>query len=130
MDKDKSEKYIVHEPFDEPLTENLSMDVSESECNIVNEPLSQNNSSDVPTNVITELKYDDHIEPSVVSKEQVILTYSSVIEIYWINWMLRINVHSQHPPQHQQYKNCFITSVVCFHEAMFRHGQSSWLWHI
>ena len=30
------------------------MDVSESECN-----------SDVPTNVITELKYDEHIEPSV-----------------------------------------------------------------
>ena len=33
------------------------MDVRESECN-----------SDVPTNVITELKYDEHIEPSVSVK--------------------------------------------------------------
>ena len=45
------------------------MDVSESECNIVNETLSQNNLSDVPTNVITELKYDEYIEPSVSVKE-------------------------------------------------------------
>ena len=44
------------------------MDVSESECNIVNETLSQNDSSDVPTKVITELKYDEHIEPSVSFK--------------------------------------------------------------
>ena len=44
------------------------MDVSESEFNIVNETLSQNNSSDVPTNVSTELKYDEHIEPSVSVK--------------------------------------------------------------
>ena len=28
----------------------------------------QNNSSDIPTNVITELKYDEHIEPSVSDK--------------------------------------------------------------
>ena len=39
---------------------NKYMDVRESECNIVHENLSQNNSSDVPTNVITELKDDDH----------------------------------------------------------------------
>ena len=44
------------------------MDVSESECNIVNETLSQNNSSDVPTNAITEFKYYEHIEPSVSDK--------------------------------------------------------------
>ena len=44
------------------------MDVSESECNIVNETLLQNNSSDVPTNVIMELKYDEHIETSVSDK--------------------------------------------------------------
>ena len=44
------------------------MDVSESECNIVNKTLSQKNSSDVPTNVITELKYDENIEPSVSDK--------------------------------------------------------------
>ena len=30
--------------------------------------LSQNDSSDVPTNVITELKHDEHIEPSVTDK--------------------------------------------------------------
>ena len=44
------------------------MDVSGSECNSVNKTLSQNNSSGVPTNVITELKYDEHIEPSVSVK--------------------------------------------------------------
>ena len=38
------------------------MDVSESECNVINE-------TDAPTNVITELKYDEHIEPSVIVKE-------------------------------------------------------------
>ena len=52
-DEDESEEYIVHGPFDEPSSENLSMYVSKSECNIVNKTLSQNNSSDVPTNVIT-----------------------------------------------------------------------------
>ena len=44
------------------------MDVIESECNIVNETLMHNDSSDVPTNVITEFKYDEHIEPSVSVK--------------------------------------------------------------
>ena len=44
------------------------MDVSESECNIVHETLSQKNASDVPTNVITKLKYDEHIKPSVSDK--------------------------------------------------------------
>ena len=67
-DEDESKKSIVHEPFDEPSLENLYMDVSESECNIVNETLSQKDSSDVLTNVITELKYDEHIEPSVSVK--------------------------------------------------------------
>ena len=51
-DKDESKEIIVHET----LSENLYMDVSKSECNIVHETLLQNNSSDVPTNVITELK--------------------------------------------------------------------------
>ena len=37
------------------------MDVSESECNIVIE-------KDIPTNVITELKYNEHIEHSVSVK--------------------------------------------------------------
>ena len=66
--EDESEEYIVHEPFDKLSSENLSMDVSKSECNIVNKTLSQNDSSDVPTNVITELKYDEHIEHSVSVK--------------------------------------------------------------
>ena len=47
-DEDESKVIIVHEL----LLENLSMGVSKSECNIVHETLSQNNSSDVPTNVI------------------------------------------------------------------------------
>ena len=53
------------------------MDVSKSECNIVHETLSQNNSSDVPTNVITELKYDEHIEPSVSDKRS---SYFNIFE--------------------------------------------------
>ena len=64
MEEDESKEFIMHKP----LSENLSMDVSESECNIVNITLSQNNSSDVPTNIITELKYDEPIEPSVSYK--------------------------------------------------------------
>ena len=43
-DEDKSNKSIVHEPLHKPSSENLYMDISESECNIVNKPLSQNNS--------------------------------------------------------------------------------------
>ena len=60
-DEDESKNSIVHEPFHKPSSENIYMEVSESECNIVNENLSQNDSSDVPTNVIMELKYDEHI---------------------------------------------------------------------
>ena len=45
------------------------MEVSELECNIVNETSSQSDSSDITTNVITELNYDDHIETSVSVKE-------------------------------------------------------------
>ena len=60
-DEDKSKNSIVHKTFHKPSSENISMDVSESECNIVNETLSQTNSSDVPTNDITELKYNEHI---------------------------------------------------------------------
>ena len=41
------------------------MDVSESECKIVDETLSQSDSS----NVTTELNYDDHIKPSANVKE-------------------------------------------------------------
>ena len=68
-EEEKSNNSIVHESFDEPSSENIFMDVIESECNIVNETLSQSNSSYVPTNVITELNYDEHIEPSASFKE-------------------------------------------------------------
>ena len=69
MDEDKSNHSIVHERFDEPSLENIIMDVSKSECNIVNETSSQSDSSDLLTNVITELNDDDHIEPSANVKE-------------------------------------------------------------
>ena len=76
-DEDESKSSIVHEPFDEPSSENLFMDVNESECNIVNETLSQSDSSDVPTNVITELDCDEHIEPSASVKEE---SYFNIFE--------------------------------------------------
>ena len=50
------------------LLENQSNDVSESESNIVHETLSQNNSTDIQANVITELKDDEHKELSVIGK--------------------------------------------------------------
>ena len=71
IDEDESNEIIMHET----LSENLSMDVSESECNIVNKNLSRNNSSEVPTNVITELKDDEHIEPSVIER---VLSYFNI----------------------------------------------------
>ena len=64
-DEDESNNSIVHEPFDEPSSENLFMDVRESECNIVNETLPQSDSS----NVTTELNYGDNIKPSANVKE-------------------------------------------------------------
>ena len=64
-DKDESKNSIVHDPFDEPSSENLIMDESKSECNIVNETTSHSDSS----NVTTELNYDDHIKPSANVKE-------------------------------------------------------------
>ena len=52
----------------ENLSDNKSKDVNESESNIVNKILSQNNSADVPDNAITELKDEAHKEPSVTEK--------------------------------------------------------------
>ena len=63
-DKEESKEIIV-QMF---LAENQSMDVSESECNIVHKTLSQNNYADIPANVITELKDDEHKETSVIVK--------------------------------------------------------------
>ena len=42
-DEEESNNSIVHEPFHKPSSENISMDVSESEYIIVKETLSQNN---------------------------------------------------------------------------------------
>ena len=50
------------------LSENKYKDVSKSECNIILETLSQNNSEGVTDNVITELKYYEHKESSVTGK--------------------------------------------------------------
>ena len=55
--EDKSKEITMHKT----LSENQSKDVSESECNIFHETLSQKNSTDVPANVITEFKYDEYI---------------------------------------------------------------------
>ena len=61
----------------ETLSENQSREVSESECNIVHKTLWQNNSSYVPTNVITELKDDEHKKPSVTEK---VTSYFNIFE--------------------------------------------------
>ena len=78
----------------ETLSDNKSRDVSESECNIVHEILSQKHFTDVPANVITELKDNKHKEPSMILKEQAILTYLSAVETYWINLTLHTNGRS------------------------------------
>ena len=72
-DKDESKEIIVHER----LSENNSKDVSKSECNINNVTLSQNNSADVPENTITEIKDDEHKEPSVTLK---VTSYFNIFE--------------------------------------------------
>ena len=51
--------------------------VSESECNIVQEILSQNNSEDVPDNAITVLIENEHKEPSVTEK---VTSYFNIFE--------------------------------------------------
>ena len=73
MDKDESKEIIVHKT----LLENQSKDVSKSECNIVHKTLSQNNSAVLPDNVITELKDDEHKEPSVTEK---VTSYFNIFE--------------------------------------------------
>ena len=67
-DKYESNNSIVHGPFQKPSSKNICMAISELECNIVNEILSQNNSLNVLTNVIRELKYEENIDPSVSDK--------------------------------------------------------------
>ena len=59
-----NKKIIVHET----LSKNKSKDVSKLECNIVHKTSPQKNSADVPDNAITELKDEEHKEPSVTEK--------------------------------------------------------------
>ena len=48
-DKGESNNSIVHDLFDEPSAENIIINVSETECNIVNEISSQSDSSNATT---------------------------------------------------------------------------------
>ena len=64
-DEDESNNSIVHDLFDERTSENLIMDVSESECNIVDETLLQSDTS----NVSKELNYEGDVKPSANVKE-------------------------------------------------------------
>ena len=77
-DEDESKEIIVQKT----LSENNYKDVSESERNIVNETLSQNNYADVPENIITELKDEEHKEPSVTQKVTIYFNIFGVEEIY------------------------------------------------
>ena len=52
----------------ETLSENSSTDVSKSERNIVNEPLSQNHSADISDNTVMEINKKEHKEPSVIKE--------------------------------------------------------------
>ena len=59
------------------LSENKSKDVSKSKCNIIHKNLLQENSEDVPDNVITELKGGEHKEPSVT---EIVTSYFNIFE--------------------------------------------------
>ena len=114
-DEDESKEIIVQET----LSENNSKGVSESERNIVHETLSQNNSADVPDNGSTELKDNEHIEPSVIDKGSSFLTYFSAVEIYWVNWMLRTNGRSRH----HQYKKDYINHLHYERDTMIKRSR-------
>ena len=72
----------------ETLSKNKCKDVSESECNIVNETLLQKNSADVPDNAITGLKYKEYKEPSVTQK---VTSYFNIFEC-WRNLLDQLDV--------------------------------------
>ena len=59
------------------LSENQYKDASKSECNIVHETLLQKKNKYIPDNVITELKDDEHKEPSVIEK---VTSYFNIFE--------------------------------------------------
>ena len=65
--EEESKEIIVHKT----LSENSSTEIIKSERNIVNKTLSQNNSADLSDNTITELKGEEHKEPSVTQKVKI-----------------------------------------------------------
>ena len=95
-DEEESKEIIVHKT----LSENQSMDVSKSECNIVHKNLSQKNSADVPDNVITELKDNEHKEPSVIEKGTI---YFNIFEC-GINILDQLDVTYKRALWNHQYK--------------------------
>ena len=75
----------------EALSENSSTDVSKSERNIVNKTLLQNNYADVSEYTITELKAEEHKEPSVTKE---VKNYFNIFEC-GSNLLDRLNVTYQ-----------------------------------
>ena len=65
-DEDEPKEIIAHQI----LSENNSKNVRKSERNIVNKTLPQKNSAYVPVINITELKDEEHKEPSVTQKRK------------------------------------------------------------
>ena len=95
----------------ETSSENSSTDVSESERNIVNENLSQNNSADVSEYIITELKDQEHREHSVTEK---VKSYFNIYECRR-NLFDRLDVTYQQAfmanPKHKYY-NALLHNLV------------------
>ena len=82
------------------------MDVSESERDIVNKTLSQNNYADVSENTISELIYEEHKEPSVTKE---VKSYFNIFEC-GRNLLYRLDVKYQRafiatPSEHDYYKD-------------------------
>ena len=93
------------------LSENNAKDVSESERNIVNRTLPQNNSADVPENTITELKDEEHKEHSVTEK---VKSYFNIYEC-GRNLLDRLDVTYQQAfmaPPKDKYYNAFMDTLV------------------
>ena len=126
-DKDESINSIVHNPFDEPSSENLIMDVRESECNIVDVTLSQSDSS----NVTTELNYDDHIKPSANVKDASYFNIFQCRRNLLDKLDVLINVNLQHPKNRHQYHHQLIylhyeKNVGICRQNFLQKGWSEW----
>ena len=93
------------------LLEKNSTDVSESERNIVNETLSQNNSADAPENTITELEDEEHKEHSVTEK---VKSYFNIYDS-GINLLKRLDVTYQQAfmaTPKEKYYNVLLDTLV------------------